>query len=160
MNPDLYLFSLIVSIILGCIFGAITKYLNEKNGYFGGFAWGFWLGIIGIIIVLCRQPAYRSAKESIMRPVEKPVPNTWKCSCGRYNAMYISSCVCGLNKHQALSPQSAPVEDAVPAADNAPDLSADELKKISLLKEYKELLDTGVITQEEFDAKKKSVLAD
>ncbi len=35
----------------------------------------------------------------------------------------------------------------------------DEVKNISALKEYKELLDAGVITQEEFEAKKKAILS-
>ena len=51
-----------------------------------------------------------------------------------------------LVKRQTQQPTPAPV--AQPAAQSA----ADELKK------YKELLDSGVITQEEFDAKKKQLL--
>lgn len=30
---------------------------------------------------------------------EKSVPNGWKCSCGRTNAIYVSTCACGKNKH-------------------------------------------------------------
>lgn len=36
--------------------------------------------------------------------------------------------------------------------------AADEASKVKMLKEYKELLDSGVLTQEEFDAKKKELL--
>ena len=59
--------------------------------------------------------------------------------------------------YQTISDEIAKAEPipvaAAPKTDSAPAVSAaDELKK------YKELLDTGVITQEEFDAKKKQLL--
>ena len=44
----------IVAIILGVICGFITKSMNESKGYEGGFAWGFWLNVIGIIVVAVR----------------------------------------------------------------------------------------------------------
>ena len=34
----------------------------------------------------------------------------------------------------------------------------DECNKVSAIKEYKELMDAGIITQEEFEAKKKQLL--
>lgn len=153
------LISLIVSIGIRCIMGSISKAVNEKNGYFGGFAWGFWLGVIGIVIVAVRQSApYRSSESIIVSKRSKDIPfqavsqedlpNSWQCSCGRYNAQYVNSCVCGVNKRDALAPKTE--EPADPA---------DEMQTISALKEYKELLDTGVITQEEFDAKKKAILS-
>jgi hypothetical protein len=27
-------------------------------------------------------------------------PNHWKCSCGRDNAGYVSTCACGKSKHE------------------------------------------------------------
>lgn len=163
--------SIIISICISCIFGAITKAINENKGYYGGFAWGFWLGWIGIIVVACRQPPYfyQMPKESIIRPVgnttnkptfhpDMPVPeNTWKCSCGRYHPQYVSSCVCGLNKHDALFPK--PATETQAEASDAPAEPVDEYENIAMLKEYKMLLDTGVITQEEFEAKKKAILS-
>lgn len=44
----------IVAVILGVVCGFITKSMNESKGYEGGFAWGFWLNIIGIIVVAVR----------------------------------------------------------------------------------------------------------
>lgn len=150
---------LIVEIGVSCIMGAISKVVNEKNGYYGGFAWGFWLGIIGIVIVAVRQsPPYHSS-ESIIIPKygeklppsaisEENAPDGWQCRCGRYNAQYVSSCVCGISKREAMSPEPEAVE---------PD---DEMKKIAALKEYQKLLEDGIITQDEFDAKKKAILSE
>lgn len=41
---------LIPEIICGCI----TSSINQNKGYDGGFWWGFFLGILGIIVVACR----------------------------------------------------------------------------------------------------------
>ena len=41
---------------LGIALGFLTKNMNEKKGYKGGFLWGFLLSIIGVIIVAVRKP--------------------------------------------------------------------------------------------------------
>lgn len=46
---------------------------------------------------------------------------------------------------------SSTEESSSPFMDN-------EMEKIKILKEYKALLDDGIITQEEFDAKKKEIM--
>ena len=38
-------------VIQGAIFGAITKHVARTKGYDDGFAWGFLLGILGLLIV-------------------------------------------------------------------------------------------------------------
>ena len=149
MPAEKFLIYLIVRIAVGCLFGMLTKHINESKGHFGGFAWGFWLHWIGVVVVACKEPAYRPVRESVIRPLEEEIapPNTWKCRCGRYNAMYVSTCACGLGKNQEELPEST---SSVPE---------EEAKNIALLKEYKALLDSGVITQKEFEEKKKSILS-
>ena len=64
----------------------------------------------------------------------------WKCSqCGRVNPGYIGSCGCGMSK-----------------SDN--EAQKQELDNLKKIKNYKNLLDSGVISQEEFDSKKKQLL--
>lgn len=41
-------------LIGGLIWGVITKTINENKGYDGEFWWGFFLGFIGLIVVLCK----------------------------------------------------------------------------------------------------------
>ncbi len=43
-----------VYIILGLICGFVTKSMNEEKGYEGGFWWGFFLDILGIIVIAVR----------------------------------------------------------------------------------------------------------
>lgn len=46
-------------------------------------------------------------KQSIIiqtSPEQQPVPEGgWRCVCGRPHAAYVSSCICGVNKHDALT---------------------------------------------------------
>lgn len=44
----------VIYLIVAIICGFITKSMNENKGYDGGFAWGFFLSIIGIIVVAVR----------------------------------------------------------------------------------------------------------
>lgn len=202
----------IFGMIGACIFGAITKRINENKGYDGGFAWGFWLGVIGIIVVACRpeaqpiyfrdshsspppraeipglaanggwyctncgrqHPAYelscvcgmtkQKAKAegnvAAPKPAAKPgVSNgVWYCTnCGRQHLAYESSCVCGTSKKNAVVADSAATPTPKPAPQKTAS-SANEEQIIQALKEYKTLLDEGIITQEEFENKKKSLL--
>ena len=56
----------------------------------------------------------------------------------------------GMNMAQAIGPQGQP------AKSSAPEMSTDE--KIETLKKLKELVDMGILTQDEFDLKKKELL--
>ena len=44
----------VIYLIYAIICGFITKSMNQNKGYDGGFAWGLFLGIIGIIVVAVR----------------------------------------------------------------------------------------------------------
>ena len=75
----------------------------------------------------------------------------WQCACGKVHAAYVSSCSCGRSKSGELPPEPAPevqndtTEDA-------------EIRNAQAIREYKKLLDDGIITSEEFEAKKKQLL--
>ena len=45
---------LIAFLVVAVIFGLVTKSINENRGRQGGFWWGFFLGVIGIIVVAVR----------------------------------------------------------------------------------------------------------
>lgn len=75
----------------------------------------------------------------------------WRCACGKVNAAYVSSCACGRNKHGELPAAPAPV--AANAAQEEP-----EIRNAQAIREYKSLMDDGIITAEEFEAKKKQLL--
>lgn len=166
MESELLIY-LIISFVIACIFGAITKTINENKGYEGGFAWGFWLSWIGIIIVSCKEPVRTQHKAT---PSQVASSDGWECKCGRYHPSYISTCPCGINRRDLISPPPPISNENIPLQQNPPaktELSTtskrpvslvDETNTITALKEYKALLDSGIITQDEFDAKKKDLL--
>lgn len=105
----------IAVIIRAVIWGMITKKVSEKKGYYGGFAWGFWLGLIGLIVVACKSKQCRSddyyATSSFLSAVaqeeseEQMLSNGgWKCKkCGRVNTGYTGTCSCGMTKEESKS---------------------------------------------------------
>lgn len=95
-------------------------------------------------------------------------PSTfWRCRrCNRDNPDYASTCSCGCKKNPSSSNnralnniKTASSAVATPAvAQGTTQETTSELDTIEKLKGYKELLDVGAITQEEFDEKKKQLL--
>ena len=112
-------------------------------------------------------------------------PNEWKCLCGRVNANYIGTCACGKSKQdlednekrirkaqeeaKRLAEEKKVAEDAERMAEMAAKMAKEskaaedsnehqEIANAKAIKEYKNLLDEGIISQEEFDAKKKQLL--
>lgn len=144
-------------IIVSIIFGFITSWINESKGYNGGFAWGFFLGVIGIIVVACRADNRHhyneSTENSALSAYAKEISERrilddggWKCErCGRINASYSTSCACGITMKESKNWNTKKNEDTIHS-------QADEIEK------YKKLLDSGAITQEEYEAKKKQLL--
>ena len=75
----------------------------------------------------------------------------WQCACGKVNASYVSSCACGRSKSGDLPAEPAPVVPEEPTEDT-------EIQNAQAIREYKKLMDEGIITAEEFEAKKKQLL--
>lgn len=151
----------IAAIIWGLIWGFVTKTVNENKGYDGGFWWGFWLGFIGLIVVACKPdnrsysaPSVPATSEQIN--IERGMLNSgWKCDkCGRYNPEYTTRCACGMAKAVNETNRRIAGKKA-----EAPSPQQQELDNLRLVKEYKELLDAGAITEAEFEAKKKELLS-
>lgn len=94
----------------------------------------------------------------------------WKCQCGNYNPAYrgvCSSCAMSLSEIKEIQRRINTVEQLQLPVNKAPEeneqLPADKVSEknednISLIKRYKELLDIGAITEEEYDKKKKELL--
>ena len=73
---------------------------------------------------------------------------SWKCeNCGKLHPDTDSVCVCGASRPKAADPKASESKAAPDIVD-----AAEEIRK------YKQLFDEGILTQEEFDAKKKQLL--
>lgn len=56
VNFPIVIISIVIAAVL-CICGIISDKINRDKGYRIGFAWGFFLGILGIITVALRPAA-------------------------------------------------------------------------------------------------------
>lgn len=145
-------------IIWALVWGFVTMTVNENKGYEGGFWWGFWLGFIGLIVVCCK-PNNGSAQTGYATPDfisnEKMLSGGgWRChKCGKVNPNYTGTCSCGKDKFENQAE-----DDAVKARATKKVEGEIEMQNLQKLKSYKDLLDSGVITQEEFDIKKAELL--
>lgn len=170
----------IILIVQAIIFGFATKIVIENKGYEDNwFWWGFCFGLIALIVA-CARPqnidysyfrnqtpqstntGYPTSYGNNLTNAANKVHNEkllanggWKCSCGKVQASYVSSCSCGRSKSevQAVEYKKKQEEDAKKQTE-----TMDEHCRISAIKEYKELMDAGIISPDEFDAKKKQLL--
>lgn len=100
------------------------------------------------------RPAYNSTSDYIA-PLEKS-EDIWKCAkCGRYNSGY--ACECGILKGDSALLEKQQAERNRQKSEEKVK-SDKEVENLQKLKAYKDLLDSGVISQEEFDKKKMELL--
>lgn len=156
------------------ICGAISKSIADKRRIAGGFWWGFFLLVIGIIVVAlmpvdkARQEEYLNNTEHIFycphcKKTFSGISVKENDKCLNCNSLLIETSILrddwqnySDDKKEQLKKAFAEGQYSRNATSvNLPSsivVGADEIKK------YKELLDSGIITQEEFDAKKKQLL--
>ncbi|MBO4687835.1 MAG: SHOCT domain-containing protein [Clostridiales bacterium] len=93
----------------------------------------------------------------------------WQCICGKQNPKYSHTCSCGktmADSEREKAEKRAALRNRTSSANRASEKTSasstmsESRKNVELLKELKGLLDQGVITQEEFDAKKAELLRD
>ena len=153
----MWVFYLIGLIVQGIIWGVATNKVIENKGYSENwFWWGFFFGFLALIVA-CTKPqaqSYNSSSSSLFAAAAEEKMKIqqqslleqggWKCNkCGNVNPSYSGTCNCGNLK---ASNQTKEIEDKR------------ETANFQKMKSYKDLLDSGVITQEEFDAKKEQLL--
>lgn len=148
--------SLIISIICSAMCGIITSVINKKKGYDGGFCWGFFLGVIGIFIVVMRNDKKDNDvmdREEVARENRKFLNehDGWECPCcNRLHGLFETRCTCGfsLNEETVNEEEKKNKDASIKAAQS----------EAELITKYKDMLDNGLISEEEFSEKKKKIL--
>ena len=191
------LLRIIGSLIVCVIFGMITKYINNIKGYEGGFAWGFWLNLIGVIVVACkpdnRANAQKKAEDT--SPYDMPVADSYihdrietannmfagndynsalkayKSILQYYSYAMDDAAIDGINQKMQLcceklgldyDKEKVTIEKKTEKPNDPvqkPQEEASGNQQINLIKELAELKAQGIISEEEFEAKKKELLA-
>lgn len=169
---------LIIWIIQGVILGIATNKIIENKGYDENwFWWGFFFGLIALLVALSKPTVYHryeyessdysplsSAANSFGEEHRKSSMNAgdWECYfCHRINADYVTSCGCGKSKEESEQQKAINAKaqrELHERQENQQKVTSNNTNAIELIKEYKELLDSGAITQEEFDKKKSELL--
>lgn len=156
---------LIAWMVISFICGLISMKIGKNKGYTANeYFWGFWLGVIGIIVVACRADASRNGyldsstykrellnKHSVEEAREIMLKNGgWKCAfCGRVSPEYATSCNCGRTAYESKRKFES-------ARNEEPKKSVREIQ----LEGAKKMFDDGLITEEEYEAKKNKILAE
>ena len=165
---NIYVLYAFGALIERLIMGLITRSINKNKNYDGGFAWGFFLGIIGIIVVAVRpyndireqmrmyqleqqidelkSQAARQSNVQIEKEKAEFIP--WKCVCGAENFKDREYCTsCFRAKKDAFVSIITPANSKVTSSN------------IKLLQQIEELHDNGILTDQEYQDKKKEILA-
>lgn len=104
---------IVVYVIYGLIFGFITRHVASSKGYDGGFLWGFFLGVIGLLVVGFRPNLAVSSPASEYKPmyggalqVKDRKEPSWTCVCGSVNPGRLDYCpICRKSRDQGERPQ-------------------------------------------------------
>ena len=112
---------------------------------------------------LSSSPSVSVNRQLADRSDETMTEGGWKCAkCGKTHYAYESSCSCGASRFD-----TTPEETETPTESNTKttegeaeetEIPSKSNSRFDEVRQYKNLLDEGIITQEEFDAKKKQLL--
>lgn len=163
--------AIVRGIIWGCIINAVIRGKGYDENWFW---WGFFFGWIPLLIA-CFKP--KNTHAFVYKPNSselggyKGVYDTdylntatsatdWRCSCGRVNANYVGTCACGRVKGETEKRLKEKQREEAVKKQKAAELENKNLELVNLdiLAKTKELLDAGIITQAEFEEKKKQLL--
>ncbi len=169
-----------LAIIWGLIWGFATQAIINNKGYDENwFGWGFFFGFIAALVAMSKPDnnAVRNTNSNFSNSdyhnrlrnysysgeIKRSVAaksGQWKCSCGKIHPNYVGTCGCGKTQAEVLENIKKAKADLQEKAKVEKELTNQNLESVNLdnLKKLKELLDNGVISQSEFDAKKKQLL--
>lgn len=160
-----FLIWLFLVIAQGVFFGFATNAIIENKGYTENwFWWGFFFGLLALIVALTKPQRvthsqyrggglYQSAESAYKQ--QMLAEGGWKCSCGRVQASYVSTCSCGVSRQSLLDAKRKSAQTPAPAPEKKP---VTDKEKADAIREYKQLMDEGILSAEEFEAKKKQLL--
>lgn len=133
---------------------------------------GFFFGFIAFIVVLTKADNIRYEREvdrygnveygSKLSVVAQEIREKdmlsnggWNCpKCKKINPKYLTMCTCGTKKGEKYPTALGIKQEKKVVTDD----NDSELKKLEVLKKYKELLDMGAVSEEEYNNKKQELM--
>ena len=181
MDALSFLLVIVSLLIFNIICGAISEKINREKGYDGGFAWGFLLCILGIVVTAVRP--YRQYIKTRNNTVSEVPHIFWCTGCGSTFSSNDSrhtecpTCKCKLKE------TTIPAEDWRKLRDveklqlkrefangkhiksslyndnNKEKTDSSSFSKADEIRKFKDLLDEGAITEEEYERAKAKLLS-
>ncbi len=178
----MFVLVVVVALVDRTIWAVVCRKVIINRGY--GFEagkwtlWGFIFGLLAFLVAVSKPEnrqyqtqtyQYSSMLEKLKgeRNNDKKEDteailknNGWECpKCKTVNRVYVSTCRCGFSKKDAEKIQkNSETEDIMTDVAGAEqNRSMNNIFKYEELKKLKELLDLDIISQEEFDKKKKEL---
>ena len=168
-------------LIFNIICGAISEKINREKGYDGGFAWGFLLCILGIVVTAVRpQRQYIKVKNNTV----SEVPHIFWCAgCGSTfsssNSKHTEcpTCKCTLKETTILAEDwrrlssdeklqlkrefanGKHIKSSLYNDNNKEKTDSSSFSKADEIRKFKDLLDEGAITEEEYERAKAKLLS-
>lgn len=158
---------LIGCIVWAIIWGFVCRAIVINKGYVDdGTKWfflGFLFSIIAVIVAACK-PAVVNAGDTAVRVAQSPSSRTtdrngyWTCACGNKNPESVAYCICGRKRAMPGASDTRSTSRSYSNSSYSAPRTETGKSPAEQIKEFKGLLDAGIITQEEYDAKKKKLL--
>ena len=168
-------------LIFNIICGAISEKINREKGYAGGFAWGFLLCILGIVVTAVRP--YRQYIKTRNNTVSEVPHIFWCTGCGSTfsssNSKHTEcpTCKCTLKETTILAEDwrrlsseeklqlkrefanGKHIKSSLYNDNNKEKTDSSSFSKADEIRKFKDLLDEGAITEEEYEKAKTKLLS-
>ncbi|MDD6841488.1 MAG: SHOCT domain-containing protein [Spirochaetales bacterium] len=168
-------------LIFNIICGAISEKINREKGYDGGFAWGFLLCILGIVVTAVRP--YRQYIKTRNNTVSEVPHIFWCTGCGSTfsssNSKHTEcpTCKCTLKETTILAEDwrrlssdeklqlkrefanGKHIKSSLYNDNNKEKTDSSSFSKADEIRKFKDLLDEGAITEEEYKKAKTKLLS-
>ena len=168
-------------LIFNIICGAISEKINREKGYDGGFAWGFLLCILGIVVTAVRP--YRQYIKVKNNTVSEVPHIFWCAGCGSTFSSNDSrhtecpTCKCKLKETTIPAEDWRKLRDveklqlkrefangkhiksSLNNDNNKEKTDSSSFSKADEIRKFKDLLDEGAITEEEYERAKAKLLS-
>ena len=181
MDALSFLLVIVSLLIFNIICGAISEKINREKGYDGGFAWGFLLCILGIVVTAVRP--YRQYIKTRNNTVSEVPHIFWCTGCGSTfsssNSKHTEcpTCKCTLKETTILAEDwrrlsseeklqlkrefanGKHIKSSLYNDNNKEKTDSSSFSKADEIRKFKDLLDEGAITEEEYEKAKTKLLS-